>query len=39
MTKDQFNQAAEFKPLPKPAMTTGAAPAGTQRPVAPPADR
>jgi sporulation protein YlmC with PRC-barrel domain len=32
MTKEQFAQAAEFKPLPAPAVTTGAAPAGSPPP-------
>jgi sporulation protein YlmC with PRC-barrel domain len=32
MTKEQLAQAAEFKPLPGPASTTGAVPAGAPRP-------
>jgi sporulation protein YlmC with PRC-barrel domain len=39
MTKDQVAQADEFKPLPNPATTTGAAPAGSRpagSPVGPP---
>lgn len=37
MTKEQLSQAAEFKPLPSPATTTGAAPSGSRPAGAPPA--
>jgi sporulation protein YlmC with PRC-barrel domain len=36
MTKDQVAQAEEFKPLPNPATTTGAAPAGSRPAGSPP---
>ncbi len=45
MTKDQAQRAAEFKPLPTAATTTGAAPAtnamppGTPTPIGPPTSR
>ena len=36
MTKDQLAQADEFKPLPNPATTTGAAPSGSRPTGSPP---
>jgi len=37
MTKDQLAQADEFKPLPNPPTTTGAAPSGSRPAGSPPA--